>query len=299
MNGAMDIRGSMTALVTPFRHGKVDWDRLNSLVDYQIDGGTDWIVPCGTTGESPTLSHDEHGRVVEAVIAHTDGRKPIMAGSGSNYTAEAILRTKHAEEAGADAVLVVAPYYNRPPAEGLYRHFAEIAQCTRLPIVLYNVPFRTGVNIPNDVVIRLYEDFENVVAIKHATGSVDGVTELVNSGIAVLSGDDGMTWPIMALGGVGLISVAANLCPELVKSLVDAGLAGDVDAARGFHSQVLELADMLGAYGPNPIPVKTAMAIAGLLEEEFRLPLWPLSAERREQLEADLRRLSVLTPILA
>ncbi|MGB0714930.1 MAG: 4-hydroxy-tetrahydrodipicolinate synthase [Phycisphaerae bacterium] len=299
MNTAMDIRGSMTALVTPFRHGGVDWDRLNSLVDFQIERGIDWIVPCGTTGESPTLSHDEHGQVVEAVIARNAGRRPIMAGSGSNYTAEAIIRTKHAEDAGADAVLVVAPYYNRPPAEGLYRHFAEIAQCTKLPIVLYNVPFRTGVDIPNDVVIRLYEDFENIVAIKHATGSVDGVTELVNSGINVISGDDGLTWPIMALGGVGLISVVGNLCPELVKSLVDAGLNADVIAAREFHNQVTELANTINAYGPNPIPIKTAMAIAGLVEEEFRLPLWPLSAEKREQLERDIRRLSVLSPILA
>jgi 4-hydroxy-tetrahydrodipicolinate synthase len=289
----------MTALVTPFRHGSVDWDRLDYLVEFQIERGIDWIVPCGTTGESPTLSHDEHGRVVDAVIAKANGRIPVMAGTGSNSTAEAIYRTQHAEKAGADAVLVVAPYYNRPPAEGLYRHFSAIAESTALPIILYDVPFRCGVAIPIDVTIRLHQDHENIVAIKHATGSVNGVTELVEGGISVLSGDDSLTWPIMAMGGVGLISVVSNLCPELTKAVVDAALNGDAQAARVHHDTLYKLADTLGNFGPNPIPIKTAMAIAGLVEEEFRLPLWAMSAEKRDDLEKALRAMDVLSPMLS
>ncbi|UCE59069.1 MAG: 4-hydroxy-tetrahydrodipicolinate synthase [Phycisphaerales bacterium] len=285
------LRGSMTALVTPFRGGAVDWARLEALVDRQIVGGTDWLVPCGTTGESPTLSAREHDEVMEAVIAHSAGRCPVLAGTGSNNTTEAMRKTTHAASAGADAALVVAPYYNRPTPEGLYRHFAAIAEAADLPIVLYNVPARTGINIGNDVVVRLVETCPNVVAIKHATGSVDDITNLLNRcEVAVLSGDDSLTWPMMALGAVGVISVVGNLCPSLLKSLVKEALEGNCPAAQRCHRKVYDLAESIGRYGPNPLPIKTAMAICGLLEEEFRLPLCPLDAKARTEIEQVLRR---------
>lgn len=295
-----EVRGAMTALVTPFSGGQVDWDRLNTLVDLQIDAGIDWLVPCGTTGESPTLSHDEHGRIVEAVIERSRGRTRVMAGTGSNSTAEAVLRTKHATSAGADGVLVVAPYYNRPTQEGMYRHFGAIADCTDRPIVLYNVPFRTGVAMSNDLVVRLRESFPNIVAIKHATGSVDGVTELLSRcDITVISGDDSLTWPLMCLGAFGLISVVSNLCPTMVKSLVALALEGKHVEAANYHRKVYDLAEGLGRFGPNPIPIKTAMAIVGMIEEEFRLPLCPLDSQARKGVEALLKNLNIMETVHA
>jgi 4-hydroxy-tetrahydrodipicolinate synthase len=293
------VRGAMTALITPFCNGELDSPRLDTLVVRQIAGGTDWLVPCGTTGESPTLTADEHRRVLDAVIASAAGRCPVMAGTGTNATAETVRRTREASAAGADAALVVAPYYNRPTAEGLYRHFATVAEATDLPIVLYNVPFRTGVSIPNDVVVRLREAFPRIVAIKHATGSVDGVTELLSqSDIAVLSGDDALTYPLMCLGAVGVISVVANIRPSLLKSLVTAVLEGNHPAASRCHKKVFDMAEGIGRFGPNPLPVKTAMAIVGLIEEEFRLPLCPLGPEARAGIEKVLRRHEVLGPTI-
>ena len=292
---APPIRGAMTALVTPFSTGQVDWARLDALVDAQIEGGTDWIVPCGTTGESATLSHEEHDRVLDAVIARVDGRCSILAGTGSNSTTEAIRLTRHAQSAGTDAAMLVAPYYNRPPDEGLFRHFAAVAESVDLPIVLYNVPARTGISISNDVVVRLRKAYPRIVAIKHATGSVDGVTSLLaRSDIAVLSGDDALTYPLLALGAVGVISVVSNLVPRWTKSLVDAWTNGKPDDALSWHQRIADLADGLAAYGPNPIPIKTAMAIRGLLDEEFRLPLCPVSREARSGIEELLRRRELL-----
>ncbi|MFQ5592139.1 MAG: 4-hydroxy-tetrahydrodipicolinate synthase [Phycisphaerae bacterium] len=286
-----DLRGLMTALVTPFHGAAVDWPRLNALVDRQMDAGADWLVPCGTTGETPTLTSSEYQQIVETVIARASGRCPVLVGTGANSTTEAIRRTTYAESVGADAALVVTPYYNRPTQEGMYRHFAAIAEATSLPIVLYNVPARTGVSISNDVVVRLRERCPNVVAIKHATGSVDGVTELLSRcDIVVLSGDDALTWPLMAIGALGVISVLANLCPELLRSLVTAARDGNHLAALQFHQQVHDLAVGLGRTGPNPLPVKTAMAISGMLEEDFRLPLCPLDDEARAQIENVLKR---------
>lgn len=293
-----ELRGAMTALVTPFRGGPVDLATLDKLVDRQVEGGTDWVVPCGTTGESPTLSHDEHDKVIEAVIARVAGRCGVLAGTGSNSTAEAIRLTKHAQAAGVDAAMLVAPYYNRPNAEGLYRHFAAVADAADLPLVLYNVPGRTAVAIPNSVVVRLREAYAHIVAIKHATGSVSGVTELLGEcDIVVLSGDDSLTWPLMALGAVGVVSVLGNLLPELMKSLVEAALAGDARVALEHHRRVHDLAEGIGAFGPNPLPIKTAMAMAGLIEEEFRLPLCPLPAKDRAGIDKVLRRATVLEPV--
>lgn len=290
--------GAMTALVTPFRDGKVDWPCLDALVDRQVEQGTDWLVPLGTTGESPTLTRAEHDGVLDAVLARSASRCPVMAGTGSNSTAETVDRTKHAAAAGANAALVVTPCYNRPTPEGLFRHFATVAESTDLPIVLYNVPARTGVNLDNDVVVRLREAFPNIAALKDATGNVDHVTDLRSRcDIAVLSGDDSLTWPLMALGAVGVVSVIANLVPSLMKSLVVAGLAGEVAAALAIHRKVYDLAIGIGRYGPNPLPIKTAMATAGLIAPEFRLPLCPLDAQARAGVERVLRRHEILKKV--
>lgn len=282
------LRGSMTALVTPFRSGQVDMEAVVRLVDRQIQGGTDWLVPCGTTGESPTLTEAEFEAVAATVIGQAAGRCPVMVGTGSYCTAEAVRRTRHAAEAGADAALVVTPYYNRPTQEGLFRHFAAIAEAVDIPIVLYNVPVRTGVSLNVDTAIRLHERFPNVVAVKHATGSVDGVTEMrTRSDLTVLCGDDALTWPMMSLGASGVISVLSNLEPALMKALTVSAISGDRPAVLRYHARVHRLASVLATFGPNPVPIKTAMALRGLLAEEFRLPLCPVD----DQARADLLRL--------
>ena len=292
-----EVAGACTALVTPFVSGQVDVARLEQLVDRQLAAGIDWIVPCGTTGESPTLSDREYDLVLETVIGRVAGRCGVLAGTGSNDTARAVQRTRHAAELGADAAMLVAPYYNRPPAEGLFRHYAAVAEQVELPLVLYNVPARTGVNIPNDVVVRLRTEFDHVVALKHATGSVADVTELLQRcDINVLSGDDALTWPLMALGAVGLISVVSNLVPELVVALVRTGRAGKRDEVLPYHQKVHELAEGLGRHGPNPLPIKTAMALAGLIEDEFRLPLCSLPEDARMDIRALLQLCEIPLP---
>ena len=295
-----NLRGSMTALITPFHDGEVDYARLEALVDRQIEGGTDWLVPLGTTGETPTLSQDEREKILGTVIARATGRCPVMAGTGSNCTATTVEHTKRAASMGADAALVVAPYYNRPTQEGLYRHFAAFAEAVDLPIVLYNVPARTGVTISNETIARLREGFPNIVAIKDATGNVEAMTDLsARCDIAVLSGDDSLTWPFMALGAVGVVSVIANLLPSLMKSLVSAAFEGNMPAALQCHRKVYDLATGIGRYGPNPLPIKTAMAVAGLIDEEFRLPLCPLDADAHEGIAHVLRCHEVLETSIA
>ncbi len=295
-----ELRGAMTALITPFRDGEVDWAALSKLVDRQIEGGTDWLVPCGTTGESPTLTSEEFARIIETTLVRADGRCGVMAGTGSNNTAEAIRRTRRAANAGVSAAMLVAPYYNRPPAEGLYRHFAAVAEAVDIPIVLYNVPARTGVTITNDVIVRLREAFPNIVAVKDATGNLDPVTDLLNRcDIAVLCGDDSLTWPMMAVGAVGVISVISNLSPRLVKSLVRAAAEGDCLEALRLHRKLFDIAAGLGRFGPNPLPIKTALAIQGLISEEFRLPLCPLDTEARAGIEQVLRRHEIVEPAVS
>ena len=287
----------MTALVTPFCDGDVDYACFERLVDRQIEGGTDWLVPLGTTGESPTLSDAERDKILETVLTRSGGRCGVMPGTGSNNTADTVERTRRAQAAGADAALVVVPSYNRPTSEGLFRHFATIADAVELPIVLYNVPARTGVDMGNDVVVRLREAHANIVAIKDAAGDVDRVTDLSSRcDIVVLSGDDTLTWPLMALGAVGVISVLSNLAPSLMKSLVTAAEAGEVTSALPLHRKVYDLAVGLGRFGPNPIPIKTAMAVSGLVREEFRLPLCPVDKSARSGIEAVLRRHELLEP---
>lgn len=285
------VEGAMTALVTPFRDGEVDWPCLDRLVERQIDGSIDCLVVAGTTGETPTLTAEERDRIVAAVIARAGGRCPVMVGTGASSTAEAVRRSKDAARAGANAALVVAPCYNRPTPEGLFRHFAAVAEAVDLPIVLYDVPARTGVAITVDVVVRLRERFDNIVAIKDASGGVDHVTELLSRcDIMVLCGDDSLTWPFLSLGATGVISVIANLVPASVKSLVTAAAEGNMTVGRQVHRKLFDLAAGLSGYGPNPIPIKTAMAIAGLVQEEFRLPLCPLDADARAAIGRIVRR---------
>jgi len=285
--GQSTFTGSMVALVTPFKDGTIDWKALEALVDFQIDAGTDAIVPCGTTGESPTLTHEENDAVVAAVVKRTKGRVPVLAGTGSNSTAEALRMTQNAQRNGADGSLLVAPYYNKPTQEGLFQHFSLIAKEVNFPHILYNIPGRCSVEVSVDTIVRLREAHPNIVAVKHATGSMDGASELLSRcEIGILSGDDSMTWPLMAIGGTGVISVLANLVPKDVKALTDAALAGDWKTACQWHHKMFKLAKGLLTLEVNPIPIKTAMAMKGMLAEEFRLPLCKIQPANREKLAA-------------
>lgn len=286
----MRFKGSMVALVTPFRGSEVDYGALGRQVATQIEAGTDVLVPCGTTGESPTLSHEEHDKVIEEVVRLAGGKVPVMAGTGSNSTAEALRLTQHAREAGASGALLVAPYYNKPTPEGMYRHFAMIAEASDFPLVLYNIPGRCSVEIPVSTIIRLHRDYPHIVGVKHATGSMDGASELSTAcDIDIISGDDSVTLPLMSIGGCGVISVLANIIPKDIKALTDAALAGDWETARKWHRKTFVLAKGMLSIEVNPIPIKTAMAIAGMLEESFRLPLCSMTTEHRQALEQQLQ----------
>jgi 4-hydroxy-tetrahydrodipicolinate synthase len=288
----MMFSGSIVALVTPFKDGAVDFEKLEELVHFHIRAGTNGIVPCGTTGESATLSHEEHQEVISRVVKAAEGKIPVIAGTGSNSTAEAVRLTRFAQEAGADAALLITPYYNRPTQEGLYRHFAKVAGETELPIVLYNVPSRTGVNMLPETVIRL-ADLKNIAAIKEASGSIDQAVEILRgSDLEVLSGDDSLTLPLMSVGAAGVISVAANIVPEMMVDLVDFATDGDYRAARDLHLRLFPLVKAL-FLETNPIPVKTAMAIEELINGELRLPLCEMAAANREKLAKVLRDLKV------
>jgi len=272
------FKGSMVALVTPFINGRVDEDALRRLVDFQIDNGTDVIVPCGTTGEASTLDYDEHIRVIEVVVEQSAGRVPVIAGTGSNSTAEAIEITSKAKEAGADGALLVTPYYNKPSQEGLYRHFMAIADAVDIPQVLYNVPGRTAVNMLPDTVARLAVH-PNIVAIKEAAGSLQQASEIIalcGDSIGVLSGDDFITFPMMACGGTGVISVVANIMPREVAALTDAFFAGNMAEARRLHLKLQKISSAM-FIETNPVPVKTAAAMMGKCNGELRLPLVAMS----------------------
>ena len=283
------FRGSFTALVTPFRAGELDEPALRRLVETQIRSGTAGLVPCGTTGETPTLSEDEQDRVIAAVVAQAAGRVPVVAGTGGNDTARVIARTRRARDLGADAALVVAPYYNKPTQDGLFCHFAAVAEGAGLPIVLYNVPGRTGVNLLPETTLRLAA-VPGIVAIKEASGNLDQVSQIVAgvpAGFAVLSGDDSLTLPILSVGGAGVISVVANLVPRAMADLVAAALAGDLAIARDLHLRLFPLCRAM-FLDNNPIAVKTAAALLGLCADEVRLPLTPMSTANRRLLEAAL-----------
>ena len=277
----MKIQGLYTALVTPFRNGAVDYDRLTKLVEMQISYGVDGISPVGTTGESPTLSFEEHERVIATVVQLVNGRCKVLAGSGANSTAEALHLTRHAKADGADFSLQVAPYYNKPTQEGLYRHFATIADSCDIPIVIYNVPGRSGVSVSAETIARLAKNC-NVAGVKEASGSVDRVSEILDlCDIPVLSGDDALTLPMMSVGAVGVVSVASNIIPKEMKQLVDLCSAGAFDQARAMHRKLYKFFKAMFVE-TNPIPVKAGMAIRGLLDEEYRLPLCPPSDKNRE-----------------
>ena len=288
------FKGSMVALVTPFKDGEVDWKTLDALVDFHIEAGSDALVPCGTTGESPTLTHQENDAVTAAVVRRAKGRIPVLAGTGSNSTAEALAMTRNARKNGADGALIVVPYYNRPTQEGLFQHFSLLAREVDFPQVIYNIPGRCGVEISVDTIVRLRETHKNIVAVKHATGSMDGASELrVRSDIEIISGDDSMTLPLMAIGGVGVISVLANIVPKDVKALTDAALRGDWETARQWHLKMFKLAKGLLTLEVNPIPIKTAMAIKGMLAEELRLPLCRMNPANREKLQAVMKEYGI------
>ena len=284
------FKGSMVAIVTPFKGGKVDEKALGDLIEFQIKNGTDVIVPCGTTGESATLSHEEHHRVVELTVKTVNKRVPVIAGAGSNSTDETVELTKYAKNAGADGVLLITPYYNKPTQEGLYQHFKKVAESVDIPVVLYNVPGRTSVNMLPSTVARL-RTIRNIVGIKEATGDLKQVSELIRlcgRDFDVLSGDDFTTFPMLALGGVGAISVTANIAPADCAAMFDAFFAGKTDEALKLHYKLEPL------HGPmfietNPIPVKTALAMMGRISEEFRLPLCPMAEANKEKLKKSLK----------
>ena len=282
----MKLQGAMVALVTPFSDGQIDWDALGRLIEYQIAGGTQVLVPCGTTGESPTLSYEEHDRVIEFTVKQAAGRVPVIAGTGSNSTAEAVRLTEHAKQAGADACLVVNPYYNKPTQQGMVEHIARLAE-VGLPIVLYNIPGRTGIELAPETIVRMFEQIDMVVAVKEATGKLDNASALASRcDVTILSGDDSLTLPICAVGGSGVISVLANLLPAEVRKLCDAIAAGDMAAARDQHLRLFPLFKAIFVE-TNPIPIKAALAMTGMIQNELRLPMTPLSQPHRRPL-ADL-----------
>jgi len=287
--------GSLVALITPFKNGQVDYAAIERLVDWHIEQGTDGLVPVGTTGESPTVAVEEHEKIIATVVRRAAGRVPVIAGAGANATDEAVVLTRFARDAGADATLQVCPYYNKPTQEGLYRHFAAIAEAVDLPIVLYNIPGRTSVNMTPETVARLAQ-LPQIVAIKEATGSMDQTSEiLARCDLAVLSGDDSLTLPLMALGARGVISVAANLVPQDVKRLTAAMLAGDLETAQAAHRKLYALCRAM-FIETNPIPVKTAMRWAGLIEsDEKRLPLTDLSEANAATLRQALKAYGILS----
>ena len=282
--------GSIVAIVTPFRNGKVDERALGDLIELQIANGTTGIVPCGTTGESATLSHEEHDRVVALTVEAVKRRVPVIAGSGSNSTEEAIALTKHAKQAGADGALLITPYYNKPTQEGLFRHYKAVAEAVDLPLVLYNIPGRTGVNLSPSTVARLVSS-PNIVGIKEGSGSVQQTSDIVQmcgERITVLSGDDPLTLPIMALGGKGVITVTANLLPRDMSAMVAAALANRWDEARRLHYKLSPLFAAL-FLETNPIPVKEALGLMGKIDPELRLPLCPLLPDNRDRLTRVLK----------
>ena len=277
--------GSLVAIVTPFKNGAVDETAYRELIEFQIANGTHGIVPCGTTGESATLSHEEHERVVALTVEVVNRRVPVIAGTGSNATDEAIAFTAHAKRAGADGALLITPYYNKPTQEGLYQHYAAVAQAVDLPLILYNIPGRTSVNMTPATIARIAK-LGNVVGIKEGSGSLGQVSDIIHQcddDFTVLSGDDSLTLPMMALGAKGVITVTANVAPKDMAALVTAALAGNFAEARASHFKLASLFSAL-FYETNPIPVKEALAMMNKIEPEFRLPLTPLSSDNRERL---------------
>lgn len=291
------FKGSMVAIITPFKNSgaEVDGKRLKELVEFQIKNGTSAIVPCGTTGESATLSMKEHEQVIDTVIQAAKGRVKVIAGTGSNNTAEAIELTEHAKESGADGALIITPYYNKPTQEGIYRHFQSLSDAIDIPIVVYNIASRTGVNITPETMARI-STLKNVVGVKEASGDLNQMSEikrLCGEDFDLISGDDSLTLPLLAVGGCGIISVVANIVPKDVADMVDASLTGDVKKARKLHYKMLPLVKAV-FIETNPIPVKTAMGMMGMIEPDLRLPMCEMSEDNRKKLKAALKDYGLL-----
>jgi 4-hydroxy-tetrahydrodipicolinate synthase len=285
------FKGSITAIATPFKDNKIDEKAFRGLIEFQIKNGSSGIVPCGTTGESATLNFEEHDRVIEMAIEYAQKRIQVIAGTGSNSTEEAIMLTKHAAKAGADASLQVSPYYNRPTQKGLYEHFKAIASAVDIPIILYNIASRTGVNIEPETMAKLAHDCKNIVAVKEASGSLDQMSRIKSlcpANFELLSGDDSLTLPVLSIGGTGIISVVSNIVPKDVADLVSAFERGDIKKAQGLHYKLLPLIKAV-FIETNPIPVKTAMGLMGLCEPDLRLPMCPMSPDNLEKLKKALK----------
>lgn len=281
------VKGAMVAIVTPFKKGKIDEKGLIKLIEFQLKNGTHAIIPCGTTGESATLSHEEHEKVVDITVQTVAGRVPVIAGTGSNSTDEAITLTKAAKKAGADAALMITPYYNKPSQEGLYQHFKKVAESVDIPIVLYNVPGRTSVNMLPETVARLSE-IANIVGIKEATGSLQQISDTIrqsSKNLSLVSGDDFTVLPTLAVGGRGVISVVSNVAPKDMADLVNAFEAGEIQKAQELHYKLTPLCQAM-FFETNPVPVKTALGLMKMISPEVRLPLAPMSEKNVERLRA-------------
>jgi 4-hydroxy-tetrahydrodipicolinate synthase len=290
------FRGSITAIVTPFHNGKVDENKFRELIEFQIKNGTTGIVPCGTTGESATLNFEEHDRVIEIAIDQVKKRIQVIAGTGSNSTEEAIMLTRHAEKAGADASLQVSPYYNRPTQAGLYAHFKAVADSVKIPVMLYNIASRTGVNIDPETIARLANDCKNLIAVKEASGSLDQMSrikQLCPANFELLSGDDSLTLPVLSIGGTGIVSVVSNIVPRDVADMVSEFEKGNIKKARELHYKLLPLIKAV-FLETNPIPVKTALGLLGMCEPDLRLPMCPMSAQNLDLLKKALANYGLL-----
>ena len=287
--------GSFTAIVTPLKNNKVDFDAYKKIIDMQIEAGITGIVPCGSTGESATLSHAEHDEVIQKAVEFSNGKLKVIAGTGSNSTAEAIRLSKHAQEVGCDGVLLVAPYYNKPTQKGLYLHYKEVANAINIPVVLYNIQGRSAVNIEPKTIAQLAKDCKNIVAVKEASGSLDQMSQirLLAPEMDLISGDDALTVPIMAIGGTGVISVLSNICPKVVADLVNAMLKKDLDKANEIAFKWLPLVKAM-FIETNPIPVKAALAMMGICSDEMRLPMCSLSDEHKESLRKTLKSFNLI-----
>jgi 4-hydroxy-tetrahydrodipicolinate synthase len=287
--------GAMVAMITPFDGGKIDYQTLDELIAFQLENGIDAIVPVGTTGESPTISHDEQKKVIERVVKCVGGQVPVIVGAGSNSTAEAIDLSAFAKKVGADATLQVCPYYNKPMQEGFIEHFTAIAEEVDLPLVLYNIPGRCGGGGLTPATVAKLADVENVVAIKEATGSLDQASEIASRcDLTILSGDDSLTLPLASVGGKGVISVVANIVPADVKAMTDLILSGDFTSARKWHDKLFALSKNLLGLATNPIPIKAAMSMLNMSSAEMRLPMTPLADDKRAILEGALRDYGLL-----
>ena len=291
------FKGAFTAIVTPFKEdGRLDEKALKALVEFQIKNKIDGIVPCGTTGESPTLDYEEHHKVIKIVVDASNGKVPVIAGTGSNSTKEAVEMTRKAADAGADASLQVCPYYNKPTQEGLYRHFSEIAKSVDIPIIIYNIQSRTAVNLETATLARLAKEHSNIVGVKEASGNMPQMMEVISSlpkNFSVLSGDDILTLPLMSCGGHGVISVASNIIPNEIHNLTECALNGDFKKAEELHYKYLPL--FKGIFiETNPIPIKAALAMKGMIKEIYRLPMCEMKDENKDKLRKILKDLKII-----